>query len=59
MLVGVALVLLLAWLLGLLGVYDAGEYVHGFLLLGLTLLLAALKRTIDAASGTGSGAPRP
>jgi hypothetical protein len=59
MLIGIALVLLLAWLLGLLGLYDVGELVHVFLLFGLVFLFAAVKRAIDAASGEGAGSPRP
>lgn len=57
-LIGIALVPLLAWLHGILGVYDGGEVVYVFLLLGLTLLLAGLKRAIDARRGAG-GLPRP
>ena len=59
MLFGIALVLLLAWLLGVLGVYDGGELVHGFLLVGLTLLVAVLKRAVDAAGRPGGDPPRP
>ena len=59
MLVGIALVLLLAWLLGILGLYDAGELVHGFLLVGLTLLVAVLKRAVDAAGRPDGDPPRP
>ena len=40
-----ALVLLTAWLLGVLGVFDVGQAVHVLLLIGLLfLLLAATKR---------------
>ena len=41
----IALVLLASWLFGLLGVFDAGRFVHVLLLAGLLfLLLAATKR---------------
>ena len=40
-----ALVLLIAWLLGMLGVFDVGQAVHVLLLVALLfLLLAATKR---------------
>jgi hypothetical protein len=58
-LIAIGLVLLLAWLLGLLGVYRVGELVHVPLLFGLMFLLAALKRRIDAGSGAGEGSPGP
>jgi hypothetical protein len=48
-------VLLLVWLLGILGAFDAGKLVHGFLLFGLMLLLAALKKAVDGPSRTDSG----
>jgi hypothetical protein len=41
MLLKIALVLLVAWLLGIVGVYDVGTFVHILLLLGLTFLLLA------------------
>lgn len=45
MLFKTALVLLLAWLAGRLGVFDVGQAVHVLLLVGLLfLLLAAMKR---------------
>ena len=49
MLFKIALVLLAAWLLGVLGVYRAGDLVHVLLLVGLMLLLLAFLRARDAA----------
>jgi hypothetical protein len=50
----VALVLLFAWLLGMVGVYDAGKVVHVLLLVGLMLLLvAALKARDSSVSENG------
>ena len=48
MLFKIALVLLAAWLLGVLGVYRAGDLVHVLLLVGLMLLLLAFLRARDA-----------
>jgi hypothetical protein len=48
MLFKIALVLLAAWLLGVLGVYRAGDIVHVLLLVGLMLLLLAFLRARDA-----------
>jgi hypothetical protein len=50
MLFAVALVLLLAWLLGVLGFYAGGDFVHSLLLVGLMLLLLAALRARDAAA---------
>jgi hypothetical protein len=47
----VALLLLLAWLLGIIGLYDVGSLVHVLLLVGLMLLLLGiLKGRFAAAS---------
>ena len=47
-----ALVLLIAWLLGVLGVFDVGQAVHVLLLVGLLcLLLAATRRGDQAVNG--------
>lgn len=47
-----AFVLLIAWLLGVLGVYSVGQAVHVLLLVGLLcLLLAATKRDGPAVDG--------
>ena len=50
MLFKTALVLLVAWLLGVVGVYRIGESVHILLLVGLMVLLMALLKARDAAA---------
>ncbi len=57
MLVKIALVLLSAWVLGFLGVYNVGDLVHILLLSGLMLLLLAFARARDAARGRTAGGP--
>jgi hypothetical protein len=56
-----AFVLLIAWLLGVLGLYRIGDLVHVLLLVGLMLfLLAALKaRDAAAARGRDVGSGKP
>jgi hypothetical protein len=49
MLFKVPFVLLIAWLLGVLGLYRVGDLVHVLLLVGLMLLLLAFLRARDAA----------
>lgn len=49
MLLKTALVLLALWLLGIVGVYDIGDGVHVFLLVGLMLSLLGFLRARDAA----------
>jgi Family of unknown function (DUF5670) len=49
MLFKIAFVLLVAWLLGILGAYPAGDLVHVLLLVGFMLLLLAFLRGHDAA----------
>jgi hypothetical protein len=49
MLFRVAFVLLIAWLLGVLGLYRVGDLVHVPLLVGLMLLLLAFPRAREAA----------
>jgi hypothetical protein len=49
MLFKAAIVLLAIWLLGMVGVYPAGDLVHVFLLVGLMLLLLAMLKARDAA----------
>ena len=58
MLLKAALLLLLAWLLGIVGAYDVGSLVQVSLLVGLMLLLLAMLKARDAAAsdGTDSGA---
>jgi uncharacterized membrane protein len=58
MLFKVAFVLLILWLLGMAGVYPAGEYVHALLLVGLMLLLMAFLKARDAAVRRTVGEPR-
>ena len=50
MLFKVALVLLIAWLLGVLGAYRLGDLVHILLLVGLMLLLLAFLKARDTAA---------
>lgn len=57
MLVKAALLLLLAWFLGVIGLYDVGSLVHVLLLVGLlVLMLAVLKARDSAASGRSDSA---
>jgi hypothetical protein len=49
MLFKIALVLLVAWLLGVLGIYRVGELVHILLLTGLMTLLLGFLKARDAA----------
>jgi hypothetical protein len=50
MLFTIALVLLAAWLLGIIGVYRVGDAVHVLLLVGLMLLLFAFLKARDGAA---------
>jgi hypothetical protein len=49
MLFKIALTLLVAWLIGVLGVYRAGQLVHVLLLVGLALLMLAFLRAREEA----------
>ena len=49
MLFKVALLLFAVWLLGVTGLYEIGDLVHGFLLVALMLLLLAFLHARDAA----------
>jgi hypothetical protein len=49
MLLKFGLVLLAAWVLGMLGVYRLGQSVHILLLVGLMLLLLGFMKARDAA----------
>jgi hypothetical protein len=49
MLFKIALTLLVAWLIGVLGVYRAGQLVHVLLLVGLALLMIAVLRARENA----------
>lgn len=57
MLFKIGLVLLLAWLLGIAGIYRIGEVVHVLLLIALMLLLLAFLRAREAALRRTSGVP--
>ena len=46
----IALVLLMAWVLGVVGLYSIGEAVHVLLLVGLMLLLVGVLRARDDAA---------
>lgn len=59
MLFKIALVLLLSWLVGVVGVYDVGDLVHVLLLVGLMLLLLAFLRARDAAARRAVRGPDP
>jgi hypothetical protein len=58
MLFKIAFVLLIAWLLGTLGLYRIGDLVHVSLLIGLLLLLLGVLKARDAAAARGIGAGR-
>ena len=49
MLLKIGMVLLAVWLVGVLGIYKAGDLVHVLLLIGLMLLLLGSLRARDAA----------
>jgi hypothetical protein len=57
MLFKIALVLLTAWVLDLVGVYNVGDLVHVLLLIGLMLLLLAFLRARDAAGRRAAAGP--
>ena len=59
MLFKVALLLLFAWLLGVLGAHRVGDFVHVLLLVGLMLLLLAFLKTRDAAARRVIEGPPP
>jgi hypothetical protein len=52
-----ALLLLVVWLLGVIGVYNGGELVHVLLLVGLMLLLLAVLKGRSAAAQTKTSVP--
>jgi hypothetical protein len=58
MLFKAAFVLVTLWLLGVAGVYPAGEYVHALLLVGLMVLLLAILKARDASIRRTVGDPR-
>ena len=55
MLLKIALVLLVAWLLGVLGLYRVGDLVHVLLLVGLMLLLLGFLKAREAAVAAQRG----
>ena len=54
MLLKIAFVLLIAWLLGVLGLYRIGDLVHVLLVVGLMLFLLGALKARDAAAARGS-----
>jgi Family of unknown function (DUF5670) len=61
MLFKIAFALLAIWVLGVIGLYSAGDLVHVLLLVGLMLLLLAFLKARDAAArrALGQSADRP
>ena len=57
MLFWIALVLLALWLIGMLGVYNIGDFVHVLLLVGFMLPLAFLRARDAAARRAVGGGP--
>lgn len=57
MLFKIALVLLAAWLLGVVGVYNIGDLVHVLLLVGMMLMLLAAVRVRETAMRRPVGGP--
>ena len=58
MIFAIGLILLAVWLLGLVGVYHIGDLFHGFLLLGLMLLLLGSLQARDAAQRAAVADPK-
>lgn len=56
MLLKIAFVVLIAWLLGVVGLYSIGDLVHVLLLAGLMLLLLGALKARDAAGAPGRDA---
>jgi hypothetical protein len=57
MLFKIALLLLAAWWIGVVGLYRVGDLVHVLLLVGLMLLLLAVLRARDVAVRRGTSGP--
>jgi hypothetical protein len=53
MILKIAVVLLVAWLLGVLGLFPVGELLHVLLLVGLMLFLVGALKARDAAVARG------
>ena len=58
MIFAIGLILLAVWLLGLIGVYRIGDLFHGFLLLGLMLLLLGSLQARDVAERAAVSDPK-
>ena len=58
MIFAIGLILLAVWLLGLIGVYRIGDLFHGFLLLGLMLLLLGSLQARDVAQRAAVSDPK-
>ena len=56
MLLRTAFVVLIAWLVGVLGLYRIGDLVHVLLLVGLMLFLLGALKARDAAAARGRDA---
>jgi hypothetical protein len=59
MFVKTGFVLLIAWLVGILGLFQAGDLVHILLLVGLMLLMLGLLKGRDAAAAGRRIAAKP
>lgn len=57
MILYIAVALLVAWTLGMLGVFALGNLVHVLLLVGLLLLLVVFLQMRDASGGPHAGHP--
>ena len=58
MLLKIAFALLVAWLLGVLGLFRIGDFVHVPLLVGLMFLLLGVLKARDAAATRETGVGR-
>ena len=55
MLLKIAIVLLMVWIIGVVGVFEVGDLVHVLLLVGLMLLLLAFVKAREAALRATNG----
>ena len=58
MLLKIAIVLLMVWIIGVVGVFEVGDLVHVLLLVGLMLLLLAFVKAREAALRATNGRSR-
>ena len=58
MLLKIAIVLLMGWIIGVVGVFEVGDLVHVLLLVGLMLLLLAFVKAREAALRATNGRSR-